>query len=82
MREEIVSRGITQTKLANEIGVRVSLLNELINSKKNFTIEYAMIIEAARGIDTDFWMRMQLGYNLKMAKRNKTFMDKLSKIHK
>ena len=82
LREEIESRGITQTKLANEIGVRVSLLNELINGKRDFTIEYAMMMEAALGIDADFWMRMQLGYNLKMAKRNKTFMEKLSKIHK
>lgn len=45
LRDEIESRGITQTKLANEIGVRVSLLNELINGKRNFTIEYAMMIE-------------------------------------
>ena len=82
LRDEIESRGITQTKLANEIGVRVSLLNELINGKRDFTIEYAMMIEAALGIDADFWMRMQMSYNLKMAKRNKTFMDKLSKIHK
>lgn len=82
LREEIESRGITQTKLANEIGVRVSLLNELINGKRDFTIEYAMMIEAALGIDADFWMRMQMGYNFKMAKRNKTFMDKLSKIQK
>ena len=28
---------------------------------------------AALGIDAYFWMRMQLGYNLKMAKRNKSF---------
>ena len=82
LREEIESRGITQTKLANEIGVRISLLNELINGKRDFTIEYAMMMEAALGIDADFWMRMQLGYNLNMAKRNKPFMDKLSKIHK
>ena len=81
LREEIESRGITQTKLANEIGVRVSLLNELINGKRDFTIEYAMMLEAALGIDADFWMRMQIGYNLKMAKRNKPFMEKLSKIH-
>ena len=82
LREEIESRGISQTKLANEIGVRISLLNELINGKRNFTIEYAMMIEAALGIDADFWMNMQLAYDLKMAKRNKTFMDKLAKIHK
>ena len=82
LREEIESRGITQTKLANEIGIRVSLLNELINGKRDFTIEYSMLIEAALGIDAAFWMRMQLGYNLQMAKHNKSFMEKLAKIHK
>ena len=61
--EEIESRGISQTKLANEIGIRVSLLNELINGKRNFTIEYAMLIEAALGIDADFWVRMQMNYD-------------------
>ena len=82
LRDEIESRGITQTQLANEIGVRVSLLNELINGKRDFTIEYAMMIEVALGIDADFWMRMQMAYNLNVAKRNKTFMDKLSKIRR
>lgn len=31
LREKLESRGITQTKLAKEIGIKVSLLNELIN---------------------------------------------------
>ena len=82
LREEIESRGITQTKLANEIGVRVSLLNELINGKRNFTIEYAMMIEAALGIDADFWIRMQANYDRKMANLNKKFMDKISHIRR
>ena len=47
LREEIEERGITQTKLAEEIGVKVSLLNELINGKRDFTIEYALMLEAA-----------------------------------
>ena len=41
-----------------------------------------MMIEAALGIDADFWMCMQLGYNLKKARQNKSFMDKFSKIKK
>ena len=82
LRDEIESRGITQTKLANEIGVRVSLLNELINGKRNFTIEYAMMIEAALGIDADFWIRMQANYDRKMVYLNKNFMDKISHIRR
>ncbi|MCM1450652.1 MAG: helix-turn-helix domain-containing protein [Clostridium sp.] len=39
LREEIECRGITQTKLANDLGIKVSLLNELINGKRDITIE-------------------------------------------
>lgn len=80
LKDEIEDRGISQSKLANEIGVSVSVLSELIDGKRDFTIEYAMMIEAALGIDSDFWMRMQLAYNRNVAKRNKSFMDHLSKI--
>lgn len=80
LKDEIEDRGISLSKLANEIGVSVSVLSELIDGKRDFTIEYAMMIEAALGIDSDFWMRMQLAYNRNVAKRNKSFMDHLSKI--
>ncbi|MDE5840288.1 MAG: HigA family addiction module antidote protein [Muribaculaceae bacterium] len=80
LREEIDARGITQTRLANEIGVKVSLLNELINGKRDFTIEYAMMIEAALGIDADFWINQQASYNKAKATHDFSFMSKLAKI--
>lgn len=80
LREEIDSRGITQTRLANEIGVKVSLLNELINGKRDFTIEYAMMIEAALGIDADFWINQQTSYNKAKASHDFSFMSRLAKI--
>lgn len=82
LREEIESRGITQTRLASEIGVKVSLLNELINGKRDFTAEYAMMIEAALGIDADFWLNAQANYNKASLKHNTSFMDKLATIRK
>lgn len=82
LREEIESRGITQSKLANEIGVKVSLLNELINGKRDFTIEYALLIEAALGIDADFWINMQNAYNKAKAKHDVSFMDRLAAIRR
>ena len=82
LREEIDSRGITQTRLANEIGVKVSLLNELINGKRDFTLEYAMMIEAALGIDADFWMNAQSAYNRCRLKQDSSFMAKLANIRK
>lgn len=80
LREEIECRGITQTKLAEEIGVKVSLLNELINGKRDFTIEYALMLETALGIDADFWINMQTNYNKARACHDKSFMARLVKI--
>lgn len=82
LREEIESRGITQTRLAQEIGVKVSLLNELINGKRDFTIEYALMLEAALGIDADFWVNMQTRYNKAKVRHDSSFMAKLAMIRR
>lgn len=80
LREELECRGITQTKLANEIGVKVALLNELINGKRNFTIEYSMLIEAALGIDADFWMNLQAAYDKAKVRHDPSFMARIANI--
>lgn len=82
LREEIECRGITQTKLAADLGVKVSLLNELINGKRDFTIEYALMLEAALGIDADFWINMQNNYSKAKAKHDTSFMAKLANIRR
>lgn len=82
LREELECRGITQTCLANEIGIQTSLLNELVNGKRDFSIEYAMLIEAALGIDADFWMNLQYAYNKDKACLNSSFMERISKIRR
>ena len=82
LREEIECRGISQTKLANEIGLRVSLLNELINGKRDFTIEYALMIEAALGIDADYWINLQTNYDKARVRHNASFMTRLANIRR
>lgn len=82
LREEIESRGITQTRLAKEIGVKVSLLNELINCKRDITIEYALMLEAALGIDSDFWINLQNDYSKARAKHDNSFMARLAAIRR
>lgn len=80
LREELECRGITQTKLAESIGVKVSLLNELINGKRDFTVEYAMMIEAALGIDSDFWLNLQSAYNKGKVQHDRSFMERIANI--
>ncbi len=82
LREEIEERGITQTQLAGEIGVSVSLLNEIINGKRAVSAEYAMLLEAALGIDTDYWMNLQANYNKGVARKDPSFMERLARIRR
>ena len=82
LREEIEERGISQTKLANETGIKVSLLNELINGKRDFTIEYALLMEAALGVDADFWINLQTNYSKALARQNSNFMARLAGVRR
>lgn len=82
LREEIEARGISQTQLAKQIGMKVSLLNELINGKRSFTVEYSMLLEAALNIDTDFWLNMQANYSKHMARKDSSFMSRIAGIRR
>ena len=82
LREEIEYRGITQSRLAEEIGVKPSLLSELVNGKRDFTIEYALLIEAALGIEADYWINLQTNYDKAKARHNSSFMARLAAIRR
>ena len=82
LEEELESRGIAFQTLAKEIGVADSLVDELIKGRKDFTVEYALMIEAALGIDADFWLNLQTNYNKAKARHNTSFMAKLANIRR
>lgn len=80
IKDEIEFRGITQKALAAEIGVPASVLNEVLNGKRAVTTEYALLLEAALGIEADLWLRLQADYNKQVAKSNPTFMERIARI--
>lgn len=80
IKDEIEYRGITQKALAQEIGLPASVLNEVLNGKRAVTTEYALLLEAALGIEADLWLRLQEDYNKQIAKSNPTFMARLARI--
>lgn len=82
LKEELECRSITPACFAEQTGIPHAELIELLNSKRPFTTEYAMLIEAALGIEATFWIRMQADYDITMAKRNKSFMEKLKHVRK
>ena len=80
IKDELDYRGISQKALAEEIGVPASVLNEVLNGKRAVSTEYALLLEAALGIDADLWLRMQSDYNKQVARSNPSFLARLAKI--
>lgn len=82
LKEEIVFRGISQRGLAREMGISYSALNEVLNGKRALNTELAMMMEAALGVDAAPLLAMQNEYNMLMAERDESFMEKLRRIHR
>jgi addiction module HigA family antidote len=82
LKEEIEYRGISQRKLAAEMEMSYTVLNEILNAKRPVNTEFALLIEAALGLDAEPLLKMQARYNMLMAKRNSTFNEKLNKVRK
>lgn len=80
IKDEIEFRGISQKALAAEIGLSASVLNEVLNGKRAVTTEYALLLEAALGIEADLWLKLQADYNKQIAKSDSNFMARLEKI--
>ncbi|MDR1683776.1 MAG: HigA family addiction module antidote protein [Candidatus Symbiothrix sp.] len=82
LKDEIEYRGISQKKFAAQIGVQYTVLNEILNCKRSVNVQFAMLVEAALGIDAELWVKMQTRYNMLTAKRDKTFSKRLAEIRK
>jgi antitoxin HigA-1 len=82
LKEEIEFRKLSQRRLASQMGVSYTVLNEILNSKRSVNVEFALLIEAALGIEADMLINMQSRYNLQVARKDKSFMDKLKEVRK
>ncbi|MEF9923945.1 MAG: HigA family addiction module antitoxin [Muribaculaceae bacterium] len=82
LKDEIEYRGISQRKLAAEMGVPYTQLNEVLNAKRQLTAEYALLLEAALDIPTAPLLKMQAEYNMIITKRNPSFIGKLKNVRK
>ena len=63
-------------------GLPYTALNEVLNCKRPVSTEYALLLEAALGIEADIWIRTQVDYDLITARRNRTFAKHVESIRK
>lgn len=82
LKDELESRNMTQAKFAEQIGVKPSLLNEIIKCKRGINTEMALLLEAALGIPASLWLNLQGAYNMQIIKSDDSFMKRLASIRR
>ena len=80
LKGEIEYRGISQGKLATQMGIAYKMLNNILNERRPISTTTAMLFEAALGIDAGLLIRMQADYNLQVATQDKTLAIRIAKI--
>ena len=56
--------GLTQTKFAEKLGVPLQRINEIARGRRGVTSETAWLFAGAFGTSPEFWMNLQVSYDL------------------
>lgn len=71
LKDELASRGISQRRLARELGISYSVLNKMLNGKRALTPDLAIMMALTLGVNAVPLLALQNEYDLLMAERNK-----------
>ena len=72
--------GISQTQLANALGITYARLNELIHGKRGMTVDTALRLERFFGVSAQSWLNAQLRWELFHATHTAKIKQTLAKI--
>ena len=72
LKDEIEYRGISQTRLAKQMGISYKVLNDILNERRPVTTTTAMMFEAALGVPAYSLINIQAEYNLQVASSDVT----------
>ena len=78
LEEFLKPMGMTQRDLSNSINVPYQRVNEIINGRRGITPSTALRLSKVFGVSADFWMNIQLRWDLYFAKKSES--NALSKI--
>lgn len=58
--------GITQYRLAQATGLSQTRISEIVRGKRSITIDTALRLSKALGVDDRFWINIQTDYDLEV----------------
>lgn len=73
LKELLAEWKITQSALARHIGVKVGVINEVCNGRRGISPQLAQRLAVAFGSSVDFWLNLQVNYDLSRSKVNLRF---------
>jgi addiction module HigA family antidote len=82
LKEELECRHLSQKAMAKQLGLPYTAFNEILNGKRPVTTDFALLMEAALGVNPDLLLRMQTSYNLQVASKDKKLADRLAEVRK
>src|SRR5512139_842736 len=82
LEEFLKPMGITQRQLADAIHVPYQRINEIINGRRGITPSTALRLAKFFGTSPDFWMNLQLRWDLYHTQRTETGALKSIKPHR
>jgi addiction module HigA family antidote len=67
LEEFLKPLGLSQNRLAIDIGVDSRRINEIVKGKRGITADTALRLARYFGVSADFWMGLQMDYDLDVA---------------
>jgi len=68
LEEFLKPMGISQYRLAKDIGVHPRRINEIVHGKRSITANTALRLSRYFGMSARFWLNLQTRYDLEMEK--------------
>lgn len=69
LEEFLKPMDMSQVELAKKMGVPIQRVNTLINGKRGVTAETAILLSRVLKTSSEFWMNLQVAYDLFEAQR-------------
>lgn len=76
----ITLKGIDSNMIANNLTPSEPI--HPLNGKRPISAEYALLFEAALGLEAAPLLKMQAEYNMQKVKSDKTFLERLASVRK
>src|SRR3989337_833653 len=73
LEEFLIPAGITQRELADAVHVPYQRINEIINKRRGITPGTALRLSKFFGVSADFWMNLQLRWEMYFAQQTEKY---------